>query len=60
MNKRVHLASPQPCRGQGELEGSRRGQKDGRDTAAFQKRKASMCLAVDLVPEGECSHRLGL
>lgn len=57
MNKRVHLASPQPCREQGEPEGSRGGQRDGRDTTAFQKRK---CLAVDLVPEGKCSHRPGL
>lgn len=60
MNKRVHLTSPHPCRGQGEPEGSRKGQRDGCDTAAFQKRKPGTCLAADWALEGERSHRPGL
>lgn len=57
MNKRVQLAIPQPCRGQGEPEGSRRGQRDWCDTDALQKRNPSRCSATDLLPEGERNHR---
>lgn len=60
MNKRVQLAIPQPCRGQGEPEGSRRGQRDWCDTDALQKRNPSRCSATDLLPEGERNHRPGL